>query len=273
MLLAIDVGNTNMVFGLYAGEEFVGSFRISTNGERTSDELGMMILQYYSFLGRRPEDTSAVIIASVVPPVMYTLINAIRKYLCLQPKCVGRDLDAGILNRYNNPREVGVDRLVNAVSAVEKYGSPLIIVDMGTAITFDAIDADGAYLGGAILPGIKIAMEALFQKAAKLPRIDIAPSPHAIGKTTVESMQSGAVRGYVGALKGIILDMKEEMEADVRVIATGGMGRMMAQHCSLIDTVDANLTLEGLRMIYDRNRAVFKNTRIKRTLSDVSEEV
>ena len=273
MLLAIDVGNTNMVFGLYAEEEFIGSFRISTNGERTSDELGMMILQYYSFLGRRPEDTSAVIIASVVPPVMYTLINAIRKYLCLQPKCVGRDVDAGILNRYNNPREVGVDRLVNAVSAVDKFGAPLIIVDMGTAITFDAIDSDGAYLGGAILPGIKIAMEALFQKAAKLPRIDIAPSAHAIGKTTVESMQSGAVRGYVGALTGIILDMKKEMEGDVHVIATGGMGRMMAQHCPLIDEVDANLTLEGLRMIYDRNRTIFKNTRIQRTLSDVSEEV
>lgn len=272
MLLAIDVGNTNMVFGLYAEEEFIGSFRISTNGERTSDELGMMILQYYSFLGRKPADTSAVIIASVVPPVMYTLINAIRKYLCLQPKCVGRDVDAGILNRYNNPREVGVDRLVNAVSAVDKFGAPLIIVDMGTAITFDAIDTDGAYLGGAILPGIKIAMEALFQKAAKLPRIDIAPSAHAIGKTTVESMQSGAVRGYVGALTGIILDMKKEMEGDVHVIATGGMGRMMAQHCSLIDEVDANLTLEGLRMIYDRNRTIFKNTRIQRTLSDVSEE-
>lgn len=273
MLLAIDVGNTNMVFGLYDGEEFAGSFRISTNGERTSDELGMMILQYYSFLGRRAEDTSAVIIASVVPPVMYTLVNAIRKYLRLQPKCVGKDLDTGMVNLYNNPREVGVDRLVNAVSAVEKYGRPLIIVDMGTAITFDAIDRDGAYLGGAILPGIKIAMEALFQKAAKLPRIDIAPSAHAIGKTTVESMQSGAVRGYVGALKGIILDMKAEMDGDVRVIATGGMGRMMAQHCNLIDDVDANLTLDGLRMIYDRNRIVFENTRIRRILVDVSEDV
>ncbi|RKJ81820.1 type III pantothenate kinase [Butyricicoccus sp. 1XD8-22] len=273
MLLAIDVGNTNMVFGLYDGEEFAGSFRISTNGERTSDELGMMILQYYSFLGRRAEDTSAVIIASVVPPVMYTLVNAIRKYLRLQPKCVGKDLDTGMVNLYNNPREVGVDRLVNAVSAVEKYGRPLIIVDMGTAITFDAIDRDGAYLGGAILPGIKIAMEALFQKAAKLPRIDIAPSAHAIGKTTVESMQSGAVRGYVGALKGIILDMKAEMDGDVRVIATGGMGRMMAQHCDLIDDVDANLTLDGLRMIYDHNRIVFENTRIRRILVDVSEDV
>ena len=273
MLLAIDVGNTNMVFGLYDGEEFAGSFRISTNGERTSDELGMMILQYYSFLGRRAEDTSAVIIAAVVPPVMYTLVNAIRKYLRLQPKCVGKDLDTGMVNLYNNPREVGVDRLVNAVSAVEKYGRPLIIVDMGTAITFDAIDRDGAYLGGAILPGIKIAMEALFQKAAKLPRIDIAPSAHAIGKTTVESMQSGAVRGYVGALKGIILDMKAEMDGDVRVIATGGMGRMMAQHCDLIDDVDANLTLDGLRMIYDRNRIIFENTRIRRILVDVSEDV
>lgn len=272
MLLAIDVGNTNMVFGLYEGDEFCGSFRISTNSERTSDELGMQILQYYSFLGRRAEETNAVIIASVVPPVMYTLVNAIRKYLCLQPKIVGKDVDTGMVNLYNNPREVGIDRLVNAVSAVEKYGKPLIIVDMGTAITFDAIDRDGAYLGGAILPGIKIAMDALFRKAAKLPRVDIAPSEHAIGKTTVESMQSGAVRGYVGALKGIILDMKQEMDGQVRVIATGGMGRMMAQYCDLIDEVDANLTLDGLRMIYENNLPAFENTRIQRILSDVTEE-
>lgn len=262
MLLAIDVGNTNMVFGLFEGEELRGSFRISTNASSTSDEIGMMILQYYHFRGYKPEDTTAVIIASVVPPVMYSLTNAIRKYFALRPVVVGRDVSTDIVNHYANPREVGVDRLVNAVSAIEKYGTPLIIVDIGTAITFDCIDKDGAYLGGAIFPGIKIAMEALFMKASKLPRVDIARTEKAIGRTTVQSMQSGAVRGYVGALTGIILDMQKELEGDARVVATGGMGRMMAEHCGLIDDVDPNLTMDGLRRIYENHRAVFENRRI-----------
>lgn len=263
MLLAIDVGNTNMVFGLYEGETLRGSFRISTNGERTSDELGMQIAQYYYFHGIDRTRTNAVIIASVVPPVMYTLISAIRKYLQVQPVIVGRDVPAGIENRYHNPREVGTDRLVNAVAAVRQYGSPLIIIDIGTAITFDAIDQDGAYQGGAIFPGIKIAMEALFRKASKLPRVDIARPEHAIGKTTVQSMQSGAVRGYAGALAGIITEFQQELGGQARVIATGGMGRMMAAYCSLIDEVNPNLTLEGLRMIYENNRAAFEGRQLR----------
>ncbi len=257
MLLTIDVGNTNMVFGLYEGDKLRGSFRISTNAERTSDELGMQISQYYHFHGIDRAETRAVIIASVVPPVMYTLINAIRKYLRVQPLVAGKDVDIGIENKYANPREVGADRLVNAVSAVRKYGKPLIIVDIGTATTFDAIDAAGAYQGGAIFPGIKVAMEALFLKASKLPRVDIERPEHAIGKTTVQSMQSGAVRGYVGALTGIITDIQRELGGRARVVATGGMGRMMAAYCDLIDEVDPNLTLEGLRLIYENNRQAF----------------
>lgn len=257
MLLTIDVGNTNMVFGLYEGDKLRGSFRISTNAERTSDELGMQISQYYHFHGIDRAETRAVIIASVVPPVMYTLINAIRKYLRVQPLVAGKDVDIGIENKYANPREVGADRLVNAVSAVRKYGKPLIIVDIGTATTFDAIDAAGAYQGGAIFPGIKVAMEALFLKASKLPRVDIKRPEHAIGKTTVQSMQSGAVRGYVGALTGIITDIQRELGGQARVVATGGMGRMMAAYCDLIDEVDPNLTLEGLRLIYENNRQAF----------------
>ena len=257
MLLTIDVGNTNMVFGLYEGDKLRGSFRISTNAERTSDELGMQISQYYHFHGIDRAETRAVIIASVVPPVMYTLINAIRKYLRVQPLVAGKDVDIGIENKYANPREVGADRLVNAVSAVHKYGKPLIIVDIGTATTFDAIDAAGAYQGGAIFPGIKVAMEALFLKASKLPRVDIERPEHAIGKTTVQSMQSGAVRGYVGALTGIITDIQRELGGQARVVATGGMGRMMAAYCDLIDEVDPNLTLEGLRLIYENNRQAF----------------
>ena len=257
MLLTIDVGNTNMVFGLYEGDKLRGSFRISTNAERTSDELGMQISQDYHFHGIDRAETRAVIIASVVPPVMYTLINAIRKYLRVQPLVAGKDVDIGIENKYANPREVGADRLVNAVSAVRKYGKPLIIVDIGTATTFDAIDAAGAYQGGAIFPGIKVAMEALFLKASKLPRVDIERPEHAIGKTTVQSMQSGAVRGYVGALTGIITDIQRELGGQARVVATGGMGRMMAAYCDLIDEVDPNLTLEGLRLIYENNRQAF----------------
>lgn len=273
MLLAIDVGNTNMVFGLYEGEKMRGSFRISTNAISTSDEIGMKIMQYYHFRGYRPQDTTAVIIASVVPPVMYSLTNAIRKYFALNPVIVGQDVDTGVVNHYANPREVGVDRLVNAVSAIEKYGTPLIIVDIGTAITFDCIDRAGAYLGGAIFPGIKIAMEALFMKASKLPRVDIVNTEHAIGRTTVQSMQSGAVRGYVGALTGILLDMQKELDGDARVVATGGMGRMMAEHCELIDDVDPNLTMEGLRRIYEKNMDVFENRRLKEDCSvEVTEE-
>lgn len=258
MLLAIDVGNTNMVFGIYNDQNLVGSFRISTTDTSTSDEIGMQILQYYNFKGINPKNTSAVIIASVVPPAMHSLINAIKKYLFLTPLIVGKDVDSGMTNLYANPREVGIDRLVNSVSAIKRYGKPLIIVDIGTAITFDAIDENGAYLGGAIFPGIKVAMEALFMKASKLPRVDIAATDKAIGRTTVQSMQSGAVRGYVGALTGIIEDMKKELKGDVKVIATGGMGRMMANYCPLINKVDPNLTLDGLLTIYQNNKPLFQ---------------
>ena len=269
MLLAIDVGNTNMVFGLYDGDKLRGSFRISTNSERTSDELGMLIAQYYHFHDIACADTTAVVIASVVPPVMYTLINAIRKYLFVQPVIAGRDADIGIENCYANPREVGADRLVNAVSAVRKYGKPLIIVDIGTATTFDAIDENGAYQGGAIFPGLKVAMEALFLKASKLPRVDIERPKNAIGKTTVQSMQSGAVRGYVGALTGIITDIQKELGGKARVVATGGMGRMMAEYCPLIDEVDPNLTLEGLRLIYENNKDAFRDRKLADNIGNI----
>ena len=238
MLLAIDVGNTNMVFGLYDGDKLRGSFRISTNSERTSDELGMLIAQYYHFHDIACADTTAVVIASVVPPVMYTLINAIRKYLFVQPVIAGRD------------------------------------ADIGTATTFDAIDENGAYQGGAIFPGLKVAMEALFLKASKLPRVDIERPKNAIGKTTVQSMQSGAVRGYVGALTGIITDIQKELGGKARVVATGGMGRMMAEYCDLIDDVDPNLTLEGLRLIYENNREAFENRKLdmNNSVIEVTEE-
>lgn len=260
MLMAIDVGNTNMVFGIYDGDALRGTFRLSTNTERTSDEIGLKIHAYFNFIGLKSQAVTAVIIASVVPPVMHTLTSAILKYVGVAPVIVGEDINPGIPNLYDNPQEVGIDRLVNAVSAIEKYGKPLIIIDIGTATTFDAISTRGEYLGGAIFPGIRLAMEALFLKAAKLPKVDIMMPPDAIGKTTVHSMQSGAVRGYVGALKGIAMDMIGEMEDGdkVTVVATGGMGRMMAEYCPMIDYVDSNLTLEGLRLIYKRCAAAGK---------------
>ena len=253
------MGNTNTVFGIYRGKELVGSFRLSTTAQRTSDELGMQIHMNYSFLGLHTRDTDAVIIASVVPPVMYTIINAIRKYIGVQPLIVNKDIDTGLVNKYDNPKEVGVDRLVNAVSAVRRYGAPLIIIDIGTAMTFDVIDKEGAYLGGAIFPGIKVAMEALFQKASKLPRVDIVRPEKAIGTNTVMSMQYGAVRGYVGAIHGTVHEMKAELDGgeNCRVVATGGMGRMMAEYCDVITDVDPDLTLEGLRIIYENNREKF----------------
>ncbi len=259
MLLAIDVGNTNMVFGIYREQELIGSFRLSTTTQCTSDELGMQIHMYYSFMGLHISETDSVIIASVVPTVMYTLINAIRKYVGVKPLVVNRDIDTGLVNKYDNPKEVGVDRLVNAVAAVKRFGTPLIIIDIGTAMTFDVIDKEGAYLGGAIFPGIKVAMEALFQKTSKLPRVDIVRPAKAIGTNTVMSMQSGAVRGYAGAIEGTVKEMREEIEGGehCRVIATGGMGRMMKQYCSCITDVAPELTLEGLRMIYENNREKF----------------
>ena len=162
-----------------------------------------------------------------------------------------------------------MDRLINAVSAMERYGKPLIIVDIGTATTFDAIDAEGAYQGGAIFPGLKVAMEALFLKASKLPRVDIEMPEHAIGKTTVRSMQSGAVRGYVGALTGIITDIQKELGGNARVVATGGMGRMMAEYCPLINEVDPSLTLEGLRLIYQHNKDAFRGKKLADNIGNI----
>lgn len=266
MLLTIDVGNTNMVFGIYKNYDspaLIGQFRLSTDAGLTSDEMGMRILQYYQFRNLQLHDTDAVIIASVVPPVMYSLKNAIRKYFCINPIIVGKDVDCGIVNKYDNPKEVGIDRLVNVVSALPKYGAPMIIVDIGTAITFDCVDSEGAYLGGAIFPGIQVAMEALFLKASKLPRVDIVRPNVAIGRNTVQSMQSGAVHGYVGMMNGIITEMQKELGDNVTVIATGGMGRMMAEYCPIIHAVEPRLTLEGMRLIYQKNRLALGNRRLE----------
>ncbi|MGE4284713.1 MAG: type III pantothenate kinase, partial [Clostridia bacterium] len=221
----------------------------------TTDEMGMLFIQFFNYEGFAMSDIEAVIISSVVPPIMHSLERAIKKYIKIEPLIVGPGVKTGINIRYDNPREVGADRIVNAVAGYEIYGGPLIIVDFGTATTFCAINDKGEYLGGVICPGIKISMDALFQKAAKLPRIELVKPEKVIGKNTVNSMQSGAIYGYVGEVDYIVNRMKEEMGgAKVKVIATGGLARMISSESSTIDEINSLLTLEGLRIIYDRNK-------------------
>ena len=214
----------------------------------------MLILGLFNHEKLSIDKIEAVIVASVVPPIMYTLEHAIKKYINFQPMIIGPGTKTGINIRCQNPKEVGADRIVNAVAGFEMYGGPLIIVDMGTATTFCAISEKGEYLGGVICPGVKISAEALYQKAAKLPRIDLVKPESVIGKNTVSSMQSGVFYGYVGQVDYIVHRIKKEMhEENVRVIATGGLSRLIAEESITINDVNSTLTLEGLRLIYERN--------------------
>ncbi len=254
MVLVVDVGNTHIVLGVFEDKKLLASWRLGTNKERTSDELGMLILGLFNHEKLSVDRVKAVIIASVVPPIMYTLEHAIKKYVNIQPMIIGPGTKTGINIRCQNPKEVGADRIVNAVAGFELYGGPLIIVDMGTATTFCAISGKGEYLGGVICPGVKISAEALYQKAAKLPRIDLVKPESVIGKNTVSCMQSGVFYGYVGQVDYIVNRMKNEMnEGNVKVIATGGLSRLIAEESITINAVNPTLTLEGLRLIYERN--------------------
>ncbi|MDO4563782.1 MAG: type III pantothenate kinase [Clostridia bacterium] len=253
MLMAIDVGNTNIVIGLYKDDKLVARYRVATVAERSRDEYGMMFTQLLAFKAFVPADLEDVIISSVVPPVMYSLERAVKKYLGRDPIVVTNETDMGISILYDNPREVGADRLVNAVAARALYGAPCIVVDFGTATTFCAVAPNGDYLGGAICPGIKISVEALFTRTAKLPRIELVSVERAIGKNTVESMQSGVLHGYVGQVDYITRLMKKEMNApEAKVIATGGLANMIRSEAKVIDVVNGELTLAGLLIIYKR---------------------
>lgn len=254
MLLVIDVGNTNSVYGVYQGDKLVTSWRVATREENTSDEIGMFMMNYLKQQKIPASEIEAVMISSVVPPVMYSLEHAVRKFLGIQPLVVGPGVKTGINIRYDNPKEVGADRIVNAVAGLHKYGGPLILIDFGTATTFCAVTKTGDYLGGAITAGIKISMEALFEHAAKLPRVEISNPGKVIGKTTIQSMQSGAVYGYAGSVDRIVSMMKEEMGGgDIKVVATGGLARLIAQEAKSIDLIDQQLTLYGLKLIYEMN--------------------
>lgn len=255
MILVIDVGNTNIVIGVYNGTDLLAYWRLQTDKDRTSDELGITVSNLFKYENLDSAAITAVIVSSVVPPIMYSLEHAIRKYFKLEPMIVDSGINTGISLNVDNPNEVGADRIVNAAAAVELYGSPVIIVDFGTATTFCSINSKGEFLGGAICPGIKISTEALYQKAAKLPRIELAKPETVISKNTVSAMQSGIFYGYVGQVDYIVSRMKEELaEKDIKVVATGGLARLIASESKQIQYTNSLLTLEGLRILYEKNR-------------------
>lgn len=255
MLLVFDVGNTNMVLGIYEGKELKNYWRISTDKAKTSDEYGMLINNLFQYDNVDKDLIKDIIISSVVPNVMHSLENFCIKYFNKQPLIVGPGIKTGLNIKYDNPKQVGADRIVNAVAAIEKYKSPMIIIDFGTATTFCAISEHGEYLGGTIAPGIKISSEALFQRASKLPRVELLKPGTTICKNTVSAMQSGIIYGYVGLVDKIIYMMKKELgNDDIKVIATGGLSSLIASETDSIDCVDKNLTLDGLKIIYDKNK-------------------
>ncbi len=251
MILLIDVGNTNVTIGVHDGKEIVASWRMTTKRDLTSDEIGMTLRSYFSLGGVSTDDIGGTIISSVVPPIMYSLIHAVKKYLGQEPIIVTDKSKMNLEIKYDNPKEVGADRLVNAVGALKRYKAPLIIIDFGTATTFCAVSDKNEYLGGVILPGLKVSLEALVEKTSKLPKIEIARPDKVIGTNTVESMQSGMYYGYAGSVDNIVLKMKQSLGDDTTVIATGGLATMISKEAKTIDIIDPKLTLEGLKAIYD----------------------
>ncbi|SFD01645.1 pantothenate kinase [Bacillus sp. OV322] len=258
MIFVLDVGNTNTVLGVYDDETLKHHWRIETNRHKTEDEYGMIIKSLLEHEELSFEEFDGIIISSVVPPIMFALERMCKKYFRIKPIVVGPGMKTGLDIKYENPREVGADRIVNAVAGIQEYGSPLIIVDFGTATTYCYINEEKQYMGGAIAPGIGISTEALYSKAAKLPRIEIARPDDIIGKNTVSAMQAGILFGYVGQVEGIVARIKEQSPNSPTVIATGGLAGLIASESDVIDIVDPFLTLKGLQLIYKRNRDHFK---------------
>lgn len=255
MILVIDIGNTNIVLGVYQQEKLQHFWRLSTNHQATTDEYGAIIHNLFIRVGLAVTDIEGVIISSVVPAMVSTIQWLCHDYLYKTPLIVDASIVTGLNIRCDNPHEVGSDRLVNAVAAIDQYGGdiPLVVVDFGTATTFDVIDGKSNYLGGAIVPGIGISMEALYQCAAKLPRIELTKPKSVIGSNTVHSMQAGIIFGYAGQVDGIVDRISKELQAKPKVIATGGFAALIASESRSIDRMNPLLTLEGLRLIYTRN--------------------
>lgn len=265
MLLAFDVGNTNIVLGVFKDDKMITNWRLETDNNKSADEYGMIINQLFRYEGLDVSDVKDVIISTVVPSVLYTLQHLSQKYFHRRAIVIGPGIKTGLVVKYDNPKQVGSDRIVNAVAAHAKYGGPLIIIDFGTATTFCAISEKAEYIGGTIAPGLKISSEALFEKTAKLPKVELEEPGHVICRNTINSMQSGLVYGHMGMVDYIVKKMKRELKEydnssrDAKVIATGGLASLIDSGIDSIDHVDKMLTLEGLKLIYEKNRKSKKN--------------
>lgn len=254
MIFVLDTGNTNTVLGVFEQDQLIYEWRIKTDIHKTEDEYGMLVKSLFDHKNISFSQFKGVIISSVVPPIMSALEKVSRNYFHLDPLIIGRENVQSFLGmRYPRPEEIGADRIVNAVSAIKEYGAPLIIIDFGTATTYCYINEQGEYTGGLIAPGVKISMEALYDKASKLPKIEIQSPPNVIGTSTVTAMQSGVFYGYIGQIDGIVNRMKEEAHVNPKVIATGGLAKLLSDESTTIDIVDQHLTLKGLYEIYQKN--------------------
>jgi type III pantothenate kinase len=256
MLLTIDIGNTNITLGCYDGDILGPRWRLATAHERMPDEYGLQLLGLLSHAGHQPADIHGICLASVVPPLTGTFLQACRDYLGHDPLVLDAGVKTGVRILYEDSRAVGADRIADAAAVQHLYGGPACVVDFGTATTFDAISASGEYLGGSIAPGITIAAEALFLRAAKLPRVDLRRPPSAVGRNTTHSMQSGLIFGYVSLVEGMVSRFREELGPTMKVIATGGLAEIIAQETEVLEVIAPWLTLDGLRLIWELNRGV-----------------
>lgn len=257
MILTLDVGNTNITFGVYDGQELVTTFCITTKIARTSDEYGILIRDLLHTNGVNREDIEGSIVASVVPNIMHSLTGAMVRYIGSNPIVVGPGTKTGIQIKTKNPREIGADRVVDAVAAYEKYGGPILVLDFGTATTYDYVSEDGSLMAGVTAPGVRISAAALSENAAKLPKIEIKKPDSILAGDTVTSMQAGVMYGQIGQTEYIIKQIKKETGChDMKVVATGGLGRAISQETDMIDLYDQTLTLDGLRIIFEKNRVL-----------------
>src|SRR6185436_16217163 len=253
MLLVVDIGNTNVVMGLYEGEKLVQTFRVATVRSRTEDEYAVLLQQLFSLRQLSSKSVTGSIIASVVPQLTDVMVSAIRQAVGREPLIVGPGVKTGISVLYDNPQDVGADRIVDAVAAYARYQTGVIIVDFGTATTFNCVSPKGEYLGGVIVPGVKVSLEGLIQSAAKLRPVELTAPPHVLGRNTTHALQSGVIHGYAAMVDGLVDRLIEELGFPCRVIATGGLSSLIGKHAKRIEEFDLNLTLEGLRILYERN--------------------
>lgn len=261
MILTLDIGNTNIKTALFDGKEMRYYWRMSTNIQKSSDEYGIVLVNLFQHVGVRPEEVEGIMISSVVPTINFTIEHMCQNYFGQTPLFVVPGIKTGINIRYENPRELGSDRIANAVAAYEEYGAPTIFIDFGTATTFGVVGEGGVFLGGCICPGVKLASEALVTGTAKLPRFELTKPEHVIGRTTLTNLQSGMYYGYVGLVKNIVRKIKQELGQEATVVATGGMAVMIAEESKVIDKLDGLLTLKGLRLIYERNKGLLSEKR------------